>query len=158
MTKSMRKNSKGGSKRRGDKYPGLNPEMHPKNRAEYIDFEYVKKLSDEEKAWLSKFSDEYYGATFAKVGDWNGRRKDFHRLKKDRKACEHRNNSRNRDTLSLNKSLGRVDDLDNKLIQATQVKNNNPGDHEDRVIELLDLKMQAEEELKFLSKDDKERQ
>ena len=36
----------------------------PKERKEFIDFDYIKRLDPEAKAWLSKFSDEYYGAAF----------------------------------------------------------------------------------------------
>lgn len=37
---------------------------HPRQRREYIDYDYSKKLTEEERDWLSKFTKEYYGADF----------------------------------------------------------------------------------------------
>ena len=42
----------------------LNTSNHPHERREYIDYDYTKKLSPEERAWLEKFTGEYYGADF----------------------------------------------------------------------------------------------
>lgn len=42
----------------------LNPMYIPKQRREYVDYDYVSKLSDEEKEFLGKFTDEFYGAGF----------------------------------------------------------------------------------------------
>ena len=144
MVKKKRKNSKGGLRRKNDEYPGLDKKNHPRTRAEYIDYDFIKELSPDEKAWLSKFTDEYYGASLAKKEDWTGRRKDFHRLKKERKACRDRNNARLRDVVSLNKAINKVDSTDDKLIKLTEVRSSNPGRHEDSVIALLDLKMELE--------------
>lgn len=43
---------------------GYLPSNHTKERREYIDFDYINKLSDEEKEWLSRFADEEYSASF----------------------------------------------------------------------------------------------
>lgn len=142
MTKSTRKNSKGGHKRRSDPFPGLNKKHHPRSRWEYLDStEYAHKLSDTDKAYLSKFLDEYYGATLANKDDWPGRKKDLHRLKKDRKACQQRNNERLRDITSLAKSLNNIDSISDKHIQITEVLPSNVGSVEDAVIAVLDLKL-----------------
>ncbi|HLD91085.1 MAG TPA: hypothetical protein VI911_08750 [Patescibacteria group bacterium] len=53
MTKKIRDNDK-----------SFNKKYLPKERKEFIDFDYVKNLDPEAKKWLSKFSDEYYGAAF----------------------------------------------------------------------------------------------
>lgn len=50
-------------KKRG-KFAGLKQHKIPKNRRSYVDYDYVEQLTDEEKKWLSKFSDEYYGSDF----------------------------------------------------------------------------------------------
>jgi len=42
----------------------LNRTFQTRNRAEHIDYDYISKLSDEDQAWLARFSDEYYGASF----------------------------------------------------------------------------------------------
>ncbi len=146
-----RKNSKGGLKRKNDRFPGLNRQLHPRSRQEYLDYDYISQLSDEEKEILSKFTDEYYGATLAHKDDWHGRRKDFHRLKKDRKACRDRNNARLRDVLIVARTTSTADNIEEKIIELTEGKTYNPADHEDRVIELLDIKL-AEELAAELSK------
>jgi len=42
----------------------LNTSNHPHERREYIDYDYARKLSPEERKWLEKFTGEYYGAAF----------------------------------------------------------------------------------------------
>ncbi len=133
-----RKNSRGGQKRRDDPFPGINKQLHPRSRGEYIDYDYTSKLSNEEKEMLSKFTDEYYGASLAHKDDWYGRKKDFHRLKKERKACQHRNNARLRDVLIV--SRGKSGLTDDKTIQLTDVKVTDVNKVEDTLIALIDLK------------------
>lgn len=53
----------------------LKRKNHPRQRREYVDYDYGDKLSCEDKEWLSKFTNEFYGAdfqinnTFVKVKD-----------------------------------------------------------------------------------------
>lgn len=135
--KTKRRNSKGGAKRRKDPLAGLKPEMHPRNRREYIDMDYVKKLTPEEQAYLSKFTDEYYGATLANKDDKSGRRKDLHRTKALRKDCRDRNNRRNRDSISMNRT---IQESKETYRRAELPYNKN---HEDVVIDLLDVMKDA---------------
>jgi hypothetical protein len=134
--------SKGGHKRRNSKYPGLDPKMHPRTRHEYIDIDYAKKLTDEEKAYLSKFMDEYYGATLAPADSPGRWRKDLHRNKKLRKDCTDRNNARNRDTYSRSKARDKVKSITKeKETEIVDSKSTlNPAAHEDAIVALLDKK------------------
>src|ERR1700733_7343823 len=101
MTK---KASKGGVRRKNETYPGLKKELHPRTRWEYMDQDYFNKLSNTEKAFMSKFMEEYYGASFATKDDYINRENDLHKSDALRKDCEHRNNSRNRDIYSINRT------------------------------------------------------
>lgn len=44
------------------KNPALNPQYNPRKNREYVDYDYTEQLSDEEKAWLNDFTEEYYNA------------------------------------------------------------------------------------------------
>jgi len=43
----------------------LNPNHQTKPRQSFIDYDYVNKLSKKDRAFLSKFTDEYYGGVFS---------------------------------------------------------------------------------------------
>lgn len=45
---------------------GLEVKTFPKYSQHHMDQDYISTLSDEEKAWLSKFNEEYYGNTIKK--------------------------------------------------------------------------------------------
>ena len=47
---------------------GLDPANVTKARRDYVDYDYTTQLSNEEKAWLERFTDEFYGADF-KIND-----------------------------------------------------------------------------------------
>ena len=55
-------------KKKSKKLWGLIPYTFPWSVREYIDQNYIEKLSLEEKQWLSKFNEEYYGNTIKKDG------------------------------------------------------------------------------------------
>lgn len=46
------------------KSDGLKTKNSPRQRRGYLDYDYVAKLSPDEKDFLAKFSDEYYGSDF----------------------------------------------------------------------------------------------
>lgn len=58
---------------------------------EFVDFDYVSKLSEEEKQYLDKFSREFYLASLDQDGT------DIHDPEKYSKDIYHQNNARNRD-------------------------------------------------------------
>ncbi len=107
MTKKKTK-----SRRSRVKYPNLSPSYNLKTRSELLDYDYVDKLNDTEKAWLDKFSAEFIGASFNKEDPKKkGKRRKFKNLHKTPelvKSCYDANNSRNRDVLTRAKAMGKA--------------------------------------------------
>jgi hypothetical protein len=91
------------SRRDKRKYAALDPQFNLKIRQELIDYDYVEKLSDEEKDWLNRFTEEYVGANL------NHKGKRLHKTKKLVKDCYDRNNARNRDILSRSVAGGKLE-------------------------------------------------
>lgn len=77
----------------------MKPELNLKTRYEQIDLDYLDKLTEEEKAWLNKFMEEYINASFNHKGV-------IQKSSKHKKDSYDRNNARNRDTLTLAKAKG----------------------------------------------------
>lgn len=71
---------------------GLEVRTFNKAAQQYMDVDYVNKLDDDEKEWLSQFNNEYYGNTL-KLEDW---RQNLH-YKDQKKSIFDATNARNRD-------------------------------------------------------------
>lgn len=78
------------SKRSRAKYPALLPEYNLKTRFDEIDYDYIHKLSNEEKEWLNRFTEEYINAEFRHSGE------KLHNTAELKKSCYDKNNARNR--------------------------------------------------------------
>lgn len=113
------------TKRSREKYPALKPEVNLKTRYELIDYDYLNKLNDNEKAWLNKFTEEYTNASL----DTKNPRKNLHKTKKLRKDCYDRNNARNRCILTKANATGMVESYDNVKIEI---------EYEENLIDTLD--------------------
>lgn len=94
MTTTKKTQKSTGNKRSREKYPYLKKEVNLRLRQEKIDYDYIHKLNDEEKAWLDKFTAEWVGATYKNDGT------DMHKTKEERKLCNLNNNANNRDVIS----------------------------------------------------------
>ena len=110
-----------------------------KIRQEYLDYDYVDKLNDEEKEWLNNFTAEWNNANYNHSGDIvDGS------VKGDasRKANYDRNNARNRCIYGIAKAKGALRDVSNltDIIEGKQYD----GDTEDHLIDLLDYKIEQE--------------
>lgn len=125
------KQSKGGHKRRATKYAGMYKQLHPRSRRDYIDADYVSTLSNEDKAFYSKFIDEYYGATLASAKKKWRWKNDFHKTPKERKTCTDRNNAQNRDIFAIKKH-----ELEEATLKKIDKALNSP---EDALIEIIDI-------------------
>lgn len=98
------------SKRSKSEYPALNPNLNLKTRQDLIDYDYVDKLSDKDKEWLNKFTEEYTNASFKKeIPKKKGKRRkaaNLHKSKEHKKSVYDANNARNRDILTRAKAQG----------------------------------------------------
>jgi hypothetical protein len=90
------------NRRSQEKYPALKPELNLRSRYELFDQDYIDKLSDEEKAWLNKFNDEYVNTNLDRKNPENN----LHNSKLLIKDCDDRSNARRRCILSRNKASG----------------------------------------------------
>jgi hypothetical protein len=126
-------------KRSKEKFPALNTNRQVFNRREYLDCDYIDKLTDEEKDFLNRFLEETYITNFDHKG------KKFYKKKAEKKKLYHDNNSRNRCLLSYAKSKGIIDKLpdDNGVKSAAHTGVRDPGkfgEMEDALIDYIDSK------------------
>lgn len=122
------------TRRNSVKYPALEPRLNLKTRTDLIDFDYVEKLNDKEKAWLNSFCEEYHNANMKHPG------KKIHKTKKQQRDCYTMNNARNRDILTRSKACGKAISI-HEVTETDNTKNN----PEDKMIEALDNKRSGTE-------------
>ena len=85
-----------------------------------IDYDYLHRLTDEEKKWLNKFTEEYVNASL-NTEDLN---LNFHNTDELKKDCYRRNNARNRDILTRAKASGNHVSTDDLLVNKKSLKLN----------------------------------
>lgn len=119
--------------RSSKKYPNLDRKMNIRNRQEFIDYDYVDKLTPKQKELLDKFTGEFYGAAFddEPIHDIRRNKKASKKLSPKEvkaknkalyKSCTDANNARNRCTYSIKKSVDMMKDINS--VAATIEKNN----------------------------------
>ena len=94
------------TKRSMAKYPALDPSLNLKTRTGLIDYDYIDQLSDKDKKWLNKFTEEYVGANIPEE------KRNLHNTDELKKDCYDRNNARNRDVLTRAEAQGKAFDLE----------------------------------------------
>lgn len=104
-------------KKKNKKYRWLRKRQLKLNHQWRYDFDYISKLSEEEKEWLNKFIKEYYDAN-VKKGDKDA----LHFEDAHRKDCYNRNNRGNRDMMSILNSRGAMDRIDDDESRAEPVE------------------------------------
>lgn len=128
------KKKQGKTRRDGSANTGLTKFFFSRIKQEFHDIDYVDKLNDEEKAWLSSFMEEDLGANFKHKG------KRIYRKKQDKLDSYRRNNKRNVDEYSVAKATGKIIDMSvDQAVQQWQENYNDP-DYEDRLIAEIDKK------------------
>ena len=121
------------SRRNNVKYPGFNKKYNPKVNREYMEIDYLDKLTEDEKKWLHKFEEEFNGASL----DFKNLKNNLHNTPELKKDCTDRKNSRNRCMYGIAKASGLVSDdtryeNDNKPLDLTLT--------EEALIEYIDKK------------------
>lgn len=101
-------NVKKKNRRSSDPLNSLKKEFTLKSRAEQLDFDYLHKLSQEEKLWLAQFAKEEIHAAVSK----NPRKNKFNRTRAEVKAIYGKNNANQRCTLTREKAKGMTEYLE----------------------------------------------
>ena len=118
------------NRRSKTKHPALKPELNLKSRYELIDYDYIKKLSEVEKDWLNKFTEEYVNASI----NTEDLSKNFHNTEELKKDCYKRNNARNRDILTRAKISGNHVSIDEMFLKKKSLK----ADTEETLFDKID--------------------
>jgi hypothetical protein len=143
MKKNLKKKKK--SNYTKQKYPALNVKYQVGNRRELIDYDYLDKLSPEEKEWLDRFTSEYVITNFAHKND------PLITDKEERKELYKQNNRRNNDIFAISKSNNKLNyglktegDSSNEGNQRKNIyaekREQKPDDIEDYLLTLITLK------------------
>lgn len=130
------KRSKKKTARKNKKYPALDPKYTTKVRREYLDMDYLDKLSEKEKEWLNKFTEEHLNASFQNSS------KDLNRSKTSKKKVYNENNARNRCLYGIAKASNRLDEV-TYWDHEDKVESTNP---EDAIIDYIDSQKDTDED------------
>lgn len=134
-TKNRPKKRRKVNRRTKSKYPGLDTNLNPRIRWEYMDQDYISKLSPKEKDWLNRFNEEFNGAKFDHDGTV------LHKSAKKKRECYNKNNARNRCVYSLAKARGTLDNMEVTKMEAIKSDENEVNnDVEDILIDYIDSK------------------
>lgn len=87
----MKKKKK--TKRSQRKHAALDPKLNLKTRQHLIDYDYIDKLSEEEKDWLNKFTEEYVNASMDRKNLANNTSPEL----EWKQECDRLNNARKND-------------------------------------------------------------
>jgi len=136
------KKAKKKTSRKQQKHPSLTPKYNSRVRQEYLDYDYLDQLSDDEKQFLEDFNKEYYEARVGKQSD-EGKNNKFTKGKEAVKEAQDNNNKRNSDLYGKVRNkvgatkLLNYEDAVNK-VEEKLTKNLNPDRVEDALIDYLD--------------------
>jgi hypothetical protein len=119
------------TKRSKTKYPGLKKELYSKIKQQYFDIDYINSLSEDEKQWLNDFMNEFLGANLKES------ERLMHNNKTLSKSVYDANNSRNRDIYNVARTGGRLDSLDEALLNQLEESELDES-FEDRLISKID--------------------
>lgn len=118
----------------------------PRVRREFVDHDYVKTLSEEEKDWLSKFDSEYYGASIKKTKKGTIRKEHLHSVDETyAKELYDANNKRNNDVYGVTRINGLLENM-HGLSDAIGLADY--GKSEQSMIEYLSLKEEVTRAMK----------
>lgn len=119
------------------KNPALISRFNSRIRQEYLDYDYLDKLSEKDLKWLNDFTEEENNARFNHDG------KKFNTSTSSKKVIYDKNNARNRCTHSIAKRNNALIMTDSPTILRYKERKQEVGDineMEDALIEYLDAK------------------
>jgi len=119
--------------RRKVKNAALNSNYTTKVRREFLDFDYIDKLSEKEKEFLNKFVEEEQNASFSKT------KKNFNKTKEAQRKIYTNNNKRNNDVFGVTKATGRLL-LTGETTPYIEGNREVANDYEDALIDFIDKK------------------
>ena len=105
----------------------------PKNRREFVDYDYIDSLPEELKDWMDRFTAEYYGASVK--GKDRLKENEFHNTEELKKSVTDANNARNRDIYAIKKVSNLLDTGDWENIVESK---STPINIEDHLIKKID--------------------
>lgn len=123
------------TKRSQLEFPGLVKGATSRIRQEYLDQDYIDRLSPQDKDWLNRFNEEWLGANFKHPGDT------IHKTDAARKEIYNRNNARNRDLLGQLKAQNKLmnSEVVKEMLEKEELTQNvTPDDIENVLIEFID--------------------
>lgn len=124
------------TRRAKSKFPALKKKYTLKIRQDLLDYDYIDKLSDEEKAYLNQFTEEWLNASFVKTKSGNYSSKNLHKTQAQRREAYSRNNRRNNDVYSIAKTSNKLGDS-REVVRELESHSKNV---EDDLIDILDIK------------------
>lgn len=121
------------------KNASLVKKYNSKLRQEYLDYDYLEQLSEEELEFLNDFTSEWLNASVP--SQKNARKARFHKTKKLVKDCTDRNNARNRCMYGLAKAGHALDSTGTSHQLSDYIDDvSNIHKTEDVLNEIIDLK------------------
>lgn len=128
--------------RKKQKFPSLTRKYNSRVRQEVLDYDYIDKLSDEEKQFLEDFNKEFYEARVGRQAD-EGKNNRFTKGRKAVKEAQDNNNKRNsdlygrvRNKVGATKLLNYEDVLN--IVEENLSRDIDPNALEDALIDYLD--------------------
>lgn len=127
----------------------LKPGKNTKVRREFVDYDYLKELPQDDKEWLAKFNNEYYGAAISKdVETGYVKRGHLHTTQKQAKEVYDDNNRRNNDVLGVSRVNIGLTEINAELDSRDGWYITNPELQENAIVSEIDRKAQ---EVDFLT-------
>lgn len=115
MAKNHEKSQQKKKKRKYKNIDSLNKAKNTRVRGEFIDYDYVKELDENELEWLAKFNNEYYGAAVKKTKTGRVAPGHLHRRMDQAKEIYDNNNRRNNDVHGVSKVNVGLTELDSEI-------------------------------------------
>lgn len=128
------------TRRKQAKRPSLSKQYNSRIRQEYIDYDYLGSLTEDQLNFLNDFTSEYYNASVGKQKDL-GKNNRFMKTVEDIKDCTDRNNKRNACIYGKSRGNKQLVSADiSEIEELYESKEAKPNYMEDSLIAIIDSK------------------